>query len=218
MPGAARTDAAAIEAFGEVLAGSGRPLVMASGVLGLAVGRPGVEDDRPDAAVHPRIANADRTVALAEQGVRSVVVRFAPTVHGTGDHGFVPRLIHVARERGVAAFVGDGTNRWPAVHVLDAARLVRLALTDAPAGSVLHAVADEGVAARDIAAAIGRGLGLPVTSVAAGDASEHFGWIGQFFAADCPTSSARTRTLLGWEPQQSDLLSDLAQTHYFAGA
>jgi len=214
MAEAAVLDRAAIAAMGTALEGSGRPLLFASGVLGLAAGRPATEDDAPDPAVHPRGGTAIAALALADRGVRPVAVRFAPTVHGAGDHGFVAVLAQVARERGVSAYVGDGANRWPAVHRTDAGRLVRLALESEAAGTAVHAVAEEGVETRAIAEAIGRGLGLPVESVPAGRAAEHFGWIGAFFAADCPVSSDRTRSLLGWEPTGPTLLEDLEAGHY----
>jgi nucleoside-diphosphate-sugar epimerase len=215
MPDAARTDLAAITAIGEALEGSGAPLVIASGTLGLNPGRVGTEEDRPDPAVHPRVANAQAALAFAERGVRPIVARFAPTVHGDGDYGFIATLVAVAREQGVAAYVGDGANRWPAVHRLDAAHLVALAVDGAPAGTIIHATAEEGVPARAIAEAIGRGLDVPVASVAAQDAAEHFGWIGAFFAADAPASSAKTRALLGWEPNRPGLIEDLDAGHYF---
>ena len=218
MPGAARTDLAAITAIGEALEGTGAPLVIASGTLGLNPGRVGTEDDRPDPAAHPRVANAQAALAFAERGVRPIVARFAPTVHGEGDYGFIPTLVGVAREQGVSAYVGDGANRWPAVHRLDAARLVALAVDDAPAGTILHATAEEGVPAREIAEAIGRGLDIPVTSIAVEDAAGHFGWIGGFFAADAPASSAKTRALLGWEPTEPGLIEDLDAGHYFRAA
>jgi nucleoside-diphosphate-sugar epimerase len=148
--------------------------------------------------------------------VRSSVVRFAPTVHGAGDHGFVATLVGIARDKGVSAFIGDGANRWPAVHRLDAAALVRLAVDHAPAGSVLHATAEQGVPARDIAEAIGQGLDVPVVSVPAEQASDHFGWIARFFGADFPASNDLTRELLGWEPARPGLLADLKEGHYFA--
>ena len=214
MAEAADLDRKAIDTFGDVLAGTGAALVIAAGTLGLASGRPGTESDQPDPAVHARVANGARALALADRGVRPVVIRFAPTVHGEGDHGFVAVLAQVARERGVAAYIGDGANRWPAVHRADAARLVRLAVEQAPAGSVLHAVGEQGVAARDIAGAIGSGLGLPVASVTAEQASEHFGWIGMFFGLDCPASHALTSELLDWEPTHQGLLEDLAAGYY----
>lgn len=215
MAQAARTDFQAIDAFGAILEGTDRPLVIASGALGLAPGRLGTEQDRPDPSAHPRIANAQAALSLATRGVRSSVVRFAPTVHGAGDHGFVATLVGIARDKGVSGYVNDGANRWPAVHRLDAARLVRLTVDDAPAGSVVHAIAEEGVPTRAIAEAIGRGLGVPAVSVPAEQASDHFGWIGGFFAVDCPTSNHQTRELLGWQPTQHGLIEDLDQGHYF---
>jgi nucleoside-diphosphate-sugar epimerase len=149
--------------------------------------------------------------------VRSVSLRFAPTVHGQGDHGFVATLAGVARRTGMSGYVGDGTARWPAVHRLDAAHLVRLALEGAPAGSVVHAVAEEGVATRDIADALGRGLGVPSVPVDPADVDAHFGWIGRFFALDIPASSTLTRELLGWEPTHPGLLEDLAAGYYTGG-
>ncbi|MCW2497930.1 SDR family oxidoreductase [Jatrophihabitans sp.] len=215
MDEAARTDRAAIDAIGSALAGTNRPFLIASGLLGLATGRPGTEHDAP-AGGHPRIANAAAALSYVDQGVRALIMRFAPSVHGDGDHGFVATLVDVARERGVSAYIEDGSSRWPAVHRADAATLVRLALEDAPAGSALHAAAEEGVPSRDIAEAIGRGLGLPVVSVPADRAAEHFGWIGMFFGADCPASSVITRELLGWKPTHSTLIEDLDAGYYFA--
>jgi nucleoside-diphosphate-sugar epimerase len=215
MPEAAQTDRRAIDAIGGVLEGTDRPLLIASGTLGLAPGRVGTERERPDPSQHPRIANAEAALSYVDRGVRSLVARFAPTVHGEGDHGFLARLVEIAREKGVSGYVADGANRWPAVHRLDAAHLVRLAVQAAPAGSVLHAVADEGVPTRLIAEAIGHGLDLPVVSVPAEAAADHFGWIGGFFAADAPASNDLTRELLGWTPTQPGLLDDLAEAHYF---
>lgn len=214
---AAETDRRAIEALGAGLEGTGNPLVIASGVLGLVQGRTATERDVPDpATANPRIAGAQSAMALADHGVRPSAVRLAPSVHGRGDHGFVPELIRVARERGVSAYIGDGANRWPGVHRLDAATLFRLALEQAPAGSALHGVADEGVPVRSIAEVIGRHLDLPVTSVSAEDAFAHFGWIAAFLAIDAPASSAITRQLLGWSPTHPGLLEDLDEGHYFA--
>jgi nucleoside-diphosphate-sugar epimerase len=213
MPASARTDLRAIETLGAALEGSDRPLVITSGVAVLPVGGPGTERDEPDrgsAGAH-RIASEDAALALAARGVRSSVVRPAPSVHGEGDHGFVAALIGIARDTGVSGYVGDGANRWPAVHRLDTARLYRLAVESAPAGSVLHAVAEEGVPTREIAEVIGRHLDLPMAAVA----PEHFGWLGGFFAADLRASSALTRELLGWEPAHLGLIEDLEQGHYF---
>lgn len=217
MAQAAQTDRLAIEALGAELSGSDRPLVIPSGTLGLASGRPGTERDMPDAGpgAHPRLVNAQVALGLAAQGVRSSVVRLAPTVHGTGDPGFMAVLVAIARERGVSGYIGDGSNRWNAVHQLDAARLCRLALESAPAGSVLHGVAEEGVAIRDVATVIGRHLGLETAAIAPQDAEEHFGWLAFFLAVDSPASSDLTRELLGWNPTHPGLLEDLEQGHYF---
>jgi nucleoside-diphosphate-sugar epimerase len=204
--GAAAADRQAIEAFGEALAGSDRPFLIASGTLGLAPGRVASErDGGPDqdtpppvggSGAHNRLANAHLTLSLASRGVRSSVVR-------------------IAREKGVSGYVGDGSNRWPAVHRLDAARVFRLGLESAPAGSVLHAVAEEGVPIREVAEVIGRHLELPVASIAPEDAAEHFGFLGGFLGADSPASSELTRELLGWEPTHPGLIADLDEGSYF---
>lgn len=214
---AARTDLRAIETLGAVLEGSGRPLVIASGALGLAPGRIATERDMPvsGAAASPRILSEQTALALAAKGVRSSSVRLAPTVHGEGDHGFVATLVGIAREKGVSGYIGDGSNRWPGVHRLDAAQLFRLAIERAPAGSVLHGVADEGVPVRAIAEAIGRHLDLPMVAIAPEDAGDHFGWLGRFLAFDSPASSALTRELVRWQPTHPGLLADLDQGHYF---
>ena len=214
MERAAQTDRQVIDALGSAMEGTGGALVVASGTVGLTSEGVGTERDRPDPSSHPRIANAAAALALADGGVRSVVIRFAPTVHGAGDHGFVATLVQIARDKGVSAYLGDGSNRWPAVHRDDAAHLVRLAVEGAPAGSVLHAVAEEGVSTRAIAEAIGRGLGLPVASVPVEQAYDHFGWMGLFFGLDMPASHALTSELLGWEPTGPDLLADLATGSY----
>lgn len=215
MEQAAQTDLQAINAIGDTLEGTDRPLVIASGTLGLARGRLASERDRPDPSAHPRIAGAQAALSFATGGVRSAVVRFAPTVHGSGDLGFVATLVGIARDKGASGYIDGGTNRWPAVHRLDAGKLVRLAVDDAPPGSVLHAIAEEGVATRAIAEAIGRGLDLPVISVPAEQASEHFGWLARFFGADSPASSELTRELLGWKPTERGLIEDLEEGHYF---
>lgn len=215
MAGAAELDRGAIEALGTELEGTGKPLAIASGVLGLASGRAGTEQDSPDPATHPRIANAAATRALAERGVRSSVVRLAPTVHGEGDHGFVAVLIEIARTKGISGYLGDGSARWPGVHRLDAATLFRLAIEQAPAGSVLHGVADEGVPTRAIAEIIGRHLDIPAVSIDPEQAEEHFGWLALFLALDSPASGALTRELVGWQPTHPGLIDDLDQGHYF---
>jgi nucleoside-diphosphate-sugar epimerase len=215
MADAARTDLAAIAAFGTELEGTGRPLVVAAGVVGLATGRVATERDVPDPAAHLRVAGVQAALGFTERGVRALSVRFAPTVHGPGDHGFVAVLTAIAREKGVSAYLGAGDGRWSAVHRLDAARLVRLALDKAPAGAAVHAVAEEGVPTRAIAEAIGRGLGVPVVSLPVERAAEHFGWLARFFGADTAASSALTRELLGWEPREPGLIEDLDAGHYW---
>jgi nucleoside-diphosphate-sugar epimerase len=215
MAAAAKTDRAAIEVFADVLQGTGGPLLIASGTLGLATGRAGTEADMPDAGLHPRTDNAAYTLGLADRGIRSIVVRFAPTVHGAGgDHGFVAVLARIAREQRVSAYIGDGQNRWSAVNRLDAAKLVQLAIDKAAPGSVLHAVAEEGIATRDIATALGEFLEVPVESIPTERAQQHFDWLGMFFGVDTPASSARTRELLGWNPTHATLLEDIAAGHY----
>jgi len=218
---AGETDLRAVETMGAALAGTGKPFVITSGTLLLtriAPGRVGTEQDRPGPQTPPlpRVASESLALALAGRGVRSSVVRLSPTVHGAGDHGFVPRLIDIARGKGIAAYVGDGANHWPAVHRLDAARLFRLALEAAPAGSVLHGAAEQGVPFRDIAGAIGRHLDLPVTGISPEEADAHFGFLAAFVGLDNLTSSAATRELLGWRPEHPALLADLGAGHYFA--
>ncbi|MEU7786707.1 SDR family oxidoreductase [Amycolatopsis sp. NPDC049159] len=205
------TDARAVEAMGSALAG--KPFVVASGTP-VVPGRASLEDDNPDGAgpVAGRTEIARAVVAMAGRGVRSSVVRLPRSVHGEGDsHGFIAQLIGLDREKGVSAYVGDGTQRWPAVHVVDAAHLFRLALEQAPAGAVLHAVGDEGVAIRDLAAVIGTRLNLPPTSVPAGE----LGFLGLILSVDQPSGSARTQELLGWRPTRPGLLEDVEKGHYF---
>lgn len=204
-------DRQAIQAMGEALRGSGKPLVVTSGIIVKADGSIATEDTPVD----PNFPRQSESAALpyAEHGVRAVVMRLPPTVHGDGDHGFVPELIRIARERGVSGFVGQGANRWPAVHRLDAAAAYRLAVEQAAPGSRVHAIAEEGIATRAIAEVIGKRLGLPVEPRPV----EHFGWLGSFFARDVPASSARTRALLGWQPVHPGLLDDLDHPRYFGG-
>ncbi len=217
MEAAAATDRAVIEALGAALEGSDRPLVITTGTGVLHPGRPVTEDDRHDPATpgHPRRQNETVALGLADRGVRSSIVRPSPSVHGKGDHGFVARLIEIARDTGVSGYVGDGANRWAAVHRLDAARLYRLALEQAPAGSVYHAVGDEGVPTYAIAEVIARHLDIPHVSVSPDDAADHFGWLGAFFSWDAPASNALTRERLGWEPAHQGLLADLEEGFYF---
>jgi nucleoside-diphosphate-sugar epimerase len=214
---AGETDRSAIEAMGEALAGTGKPLITTSGSAHLRPGRIGTENDAPDpqAKAQHRVPSEQLTLALAARGVRAMVMRLPPSVHGEGDYGFVPRLIDIARSQGTAAYIGDGDNRWPAVHRFDAARLYRLALEHGAAGARYHAVGDEGIATREIATAIGKGLQLPVVSISEEEAAAHFGFLARFFGTDCPTSSAQTRAQLGWQPEYPGLIEDLALPHYF---
>jgi nucleoside-diphosphate-sugar epimerase len=222
--GAADADRRAVETIGETLAGSERPFLIASGTLWLSPGRVASEQDGHGPAStmaglgngpQTRWGTAELAISLGSRGVRSSVVRLAPTNHGDGDNGFIATLVAIARETGVSGYIGEGANRWPAVHRLDSARLFRLALEKAPGGSTLHAVADEGVSVREIAEVIGRHLELPVVSVSPEDAGEHFSWLASFLGIDAPASSVLTRELLGWEPTQPGLIADLDQGHYF---
>jgi nucleoside-diphosphate-sugar epimerase len=207
-------DRRAIQALGAALAGSDRPLVVTSGTGGLrASGRLANEDDVPS-GLTPRVSE-ETAAEVASRGVHASVVRLPPSVHGDGDHGFVPILIGIAREKGVSVYVNDGLNRWPAVHRLDAAALFRLALEKAPAGARLHAVADEGVTFRDIAEVIGKRLNVPVESRSPEDAAQHFGWFAPFAAIDNPSTSERTRREFGWQPKKPGLISDLDREQYF---
>ena len=211
---AAQVDGRAIEALGEALAGSGRPLVVASGLV-VAPGRLATEaDDAPGNPPHPRVSEP-AALRFAGRGVRVSAVRLAPSVHGKGDHAFVPAVIGIARAKGLSAYVGDGSSRWAAVHRLDAAHLFRLALEAAPAGARLHAVGDEGVPFRDIAGVIGRHLNLPVTAISREEAQGHFGSFANFVSLDVPASSVLTQKDLGWHPVQPGLIADLDEGHYF---
>jgi nucleoside-diphosphate-sugar epimerase len=210
----AEADKRAIETLGEALRGSGRPLIVTSGtLLAERQGPLATEDDAPTPNF-PR-KSEQTALAMASRGVRASVVRLPPSVHGGGDHGFVPRLISLAREKGASAYVGDGLNRWPAVHRLDASHLYRLVLEKGSAGATYHGVADEGVPCREIAAIIGRHLNVPVVARSKDEASDHFGWIAHFFGLDAPASSAQTRERLGWRPSQPGLIPDLEQGTYF---
>ena len=217
MAAAPAADLRTLRAVGDRLAGTGKPLVATTGtlMLGLAAnGKLGFEHDvLPGGS---RVDSENAVVAMAAEGVRGSVVRLAPLVHSDLDHhGFAPILIRIAREKGVAAYVGDGANRWPAVNTRDAARLYRLALESAPGGTRLHAVESEGVPFRTIAETIGRRLGVPAVSIEPEQAGEHFGFLGPLVQVDNPTSAEATRKLLDWEPEHPDLIADLEAGHYF---
>jgi nucleoside-diphosphate-sugar epimerase len=215
----AQTDRRAIETLGEALVGSDRPFVVTSVTVGLPQGRLATEEDSapdPGSFAAPRFTSEKAALSFAARGVRVSVVRLPPSVHGQGDHGFVPRLIGIARTKGISAYPGDGANRWPAVHRLDAAHLFRLALEEAPAGTRLHGVGEEGVPVRDIAEVIGRHLELPATAISPEEAYDHFGFLGPIFSLDVPASSTLTQKQLDWQPGQPGLIADLDEGHYFS--
>lgn len=211
---AAALNQRALEAFAEVLRGTDKPLVFSSGT---GMGKPGqlaTEDDLPPKHAHPRAASEYARVEMAAAGIRVSSVRHPPTVHGEGDHGFVAVLTQIARNAGVSGYIGAGANRWPAVHVLDAAPLYLTALTDAPAGAVLNSVAEEGIPTREIAEAIGRALGVPTQSIDPSQAAAHFGFLAMFFGLDVPASSEVTRATYDWHPTHPGLLDDLNAGYY----
>lgn len=210
---ASETDRKAIEAIGSVLVGSDRPFIITSGLAGLSK-KSELATEEDNVGPSPRVSEAV-ALKLADQGLHTMVIRLAASVHDKGDHGFVPTLIDIARQKGVAAYVGDGANRWPAVHRLDAAHLYRLVLEQGKAGGRYHGAADEGISMRDIAAVIGQQLNLPVVSKSPEEAVEHFGWMGRFVSIDMPASSALTQQWLGWQPTHPSLLSDLDHGDYF---
>lgn len=214
---ACETDRLAVEAMGIALEGSGKALVITSGIALLAPGREGKEADTvaDGAAASLRAKSEELVLSFAAKGVRASLVRLPPSVHGDGDHGFVPVIIDIARQHGVSAFVGDGKNHWPAVHRLDAARLFRLVLENGSAGSRYHGVADHGIPMKQIAEIIGRKLDLPLESIPPKNAAEHFGWIAHFVGIDCPASSAYTQSALGWIPVEKGLVEDLEEGTYF---
>lgn len=218
MAQAAASDRAAIDTYANVLENTNKPLVIAAGTLGVthAGGGPATEEDpAPEIPGFDRPLNAIATLALADRGIRSSVVRLPPSVHGTGDKGFVPYIINCAREHGRSAYVGDGANRWPSAHVTDAAKVFRLAADEAQPGSVLHAVHDTGVPIKDIASVIGRHLDLPVESIPADHAADHFAWMARFIAFDNPVSAELTSNTYNWTPTGLTLLDDLEAGHYF---
>jgi len=213
--GSCAKDAAAIQAMASVLEGTGKPLVITGGTLMLPLGRLATEDDGPNLA-GPGAARGQTEVmaiALADKGIRVSTVRLPPTVHGAGDHGFVPAIVAKAKATGVAAYVGNGSNRWPAVHRIDAAVLYRLALEKAPAGTRVHAAESEGIAFKDIAEAIGKKHGLKVESVTAAEAPKYFEWLAHFVQGDNPISSVLTRERFGWAPTQIGLLEDIEKNY-----
>ena len=215
--GASQSDVRAIEALGDALQNTGKPLVIASGTLGIAAGRIATETDPfPPVAQMPRAAGALEGLKLAEKGVRSSVVRLAPLVHDRAKTGFLAMLVNIARAKGVAGYVGDGAQRWPAVHVLDAARLFLLAAEHAAPGTIWHGVGEEGVTIRAIAETIGQHLDVPVRSIAPADAAEHFGFLGNFIGLDSPASSAITQQKLDWHPSHAGATDDLDNGEYFA--
>jgi nucleoside-diphosphate-sugar epimerase len=222
--GAADADRRAVETLGQALEGSDRPFVIASGLLGLAPGKVATEADGhvldpatsgPGQGLSTRAGTAELTLGFTSRGVRSSVFRLPPTCHGDGDNGFMAIVVGIARAKGVSGYMGDGSQRWPAAHRLDVARLFRLALEQAPAGSTLHGAAEEGVPLGDVAEVIGRHLGLPVAAVAPEEAAEHFGFLAPLLALDSPASSAVTRALLGWQATQPGLIADFEAGHYF---
>ncbi|MEC0227529.1 SDR family oxidoreductase [Paenibacillus alba] len=206
-----RAERAAVETIAETLVGTNRPFMVATGLSGLFQGRPVLETDpSPDVSPNSHRGGAENlALDYVGRGVRTIITRFAPTVHGTGDWGFINFVMSAARKQGVSGYIGDGSHAWSAVHRSDAAKLIRLGLEKAPAGSRLHAVAEETISTRTIAEAIGRALDIPVASIAPEDAKAHFGFVGSFFKLSMTGSSERTRELLGWKPANLTLVDDI---------
>jgi nucleoside-diphosphate-sugar epimerase len=212
------TDRGVIGALSAGLTGIDKPLIITSGTAILGLPRVSNESDNPsvDSSVMPRIASEEAADAATAKGVKAMIVRLPPSVHGDNDHGFVPRLIEIAKEKAAAAYIGDGSNLWPAVHRADAAKLYRLVLEKGVAGARYHAAAEQGVPMKEIAIIIGSKLNLPVVSKTPEEAAGHFGWIAHFAALNAPASSQITRDQLGWEPTGKGLLEDLKNGTYFS--
>jgi nucleoside-diphosphate-sugar epimerase len=208
-------DKNAILAMGAVLEGSDRQMLVTSGLATIAAGRVATEADKASPDL-PRLSETSAE-AVASRGVRTSAVRLAPSTHGTGDHGFIPHLINLAREKGASAYIGEGLNRWTGVHRFDAARLYRLALEKGVESGPYHAVDEEGIPFRQIAEVIGRRLGVPVVSKSGEEANEHFGWFARFAAMDAAASNVRTKAALGWKPEQPGLIADIDRPAYFGG-
>jgi nucleoside-diphosphate-sugar epimerase len=209
-----KTDQLAIQALGRALEGTNRPLVVTSGILGLLNNRLVTEQDQGNVEMSPRSISEETTLSFSSKGVRSSVIRLPPSVHGKGDHGFIPIFIAIARQKGVSAYIGDGLNRWPSVHRVDVAQLYRLALEKGTAGARYHGIADEGIPFRDIAEVIGKHLNIPVVSKPVEEAMDHFGWMGRFVHFDSAASNKHTQQELGWQPAQSSLLADMEQNYF----
>ncbi len=211
-------DARAIEAIGEALAGTSKPFIVTSGTALVSPGKLATEDiiPKPGEVKHPR-QSEQKSDEVAHLGIRTSVIRLSPSVHGDNDKGFVPILINTAREKGVSAYIGDGQNRWTAVHRLDAAKLYLLALEQGTTGTRYHGVAEEGIAFKDIAETIGKHLSIPVVSISPEEAAGHFGWFANFAGIDCPASSKKTQETLGWQPSHKTLITDMEEGTYFRG-
>ena len=212
--GSVKKDQIAIQTIGAALEGTNRPFVITSGILGVSINRIATEQDQANLELFPRGLAEEITISFSSKDVRSSVIRLPPSVHGKGDHGFIPMLIAIAREKGVSAYVGDGLNRWPSVHRLDVAQLYRLALEKGTAGARYHGVADEGTPFREIAEVIGKHLNVPVVSKPIEEAIEHFGWLGRFVPFDSPASSKHTQQELDWKSTQYSLLADMEQNYF----
>ncbi len=211
------TDRQVITAIASVLEGTDKPLIVTSGVgLVPGLGRLATEDDLPQSSdAIPRVASEEAARAAAAKGVNTYIMRLPPTVHGAGEFGFIPMVIGVDKAKGASAYIGEGANRWPAVHRVDAAALYRLVLEKQPSLRVFHAVAEEGIPFRNIAEAIGKGLNLPVVSKSGDEAAEHFGWFSHFAGMDCPASAAKSIEATGWQPAESGLIEDMFSGWYF---